>query len=143
VKSVPFNSPKILHWLTIGDVYLNLKETGSLKHFECELRIPYRYAGKEFLFSPDVFYIHDKRAHLMEVQLKALSRKEWAKKWQRWNEYFGSGAYLDAPWQRFKQGGGILPHVVVVSKQGIDVVGHGFAVPGREIQKWSHGILTT
>jgi hypothetical protein len=121
------------HWLTISDVYLALNATGLLKYFECELRIPYKQLGKEYVYAPDCFFIWNKRAYLMEVQLKALSRKEWAEKWKRWNEYFGGGHYTQAPWQRFKQGGGLVPHMVSLSQQDAEIVRCGFMVQGRDL----------
>ncbi|WP_426450689.1 replication-relaxation family protein [Paenibacillus sp. S-38] len=130
--AVPLNSPKIAHWLTIGDAYLQLQQTGMLRHLECELRIPYHYAGREYLFAPDCFLIWNRRAYLLEVQLSRLSREQWAKKWRRWNDYFGGNHYLQAPWQRFKQGGGVIPQPIILTEQSPELVLHGYAVVGRK-----------
>ncbi|MBD0381262.1 hypothetical protein ICC18_14145 [Paenibacillus sp. WST5] len=121
------------HWLTISDVYLALNATGLLKHFECELRLSYKHLLKEYVYAPDLFFIWNKRAYLMEVQLKALSRKEWGEKWKRWNEYFNNGHHLQAPWQRFKQGGGLVPHMAALSKQDPEIVRSCFGVSGRDL----------
>jgi hypothetical protein len=128
-RPVPFNTTKIRHWLTIGDCYIAMKEAGKL-HFETELHI--EYEPKKF-FSPDVFFIFGGRAYLMEVQLKRMSGKEWAQKWKRWNDYFNAGHFKTAPWQRFKKDGGLIPHMVVLTPQPKETVGHGFEVKGREL----------
>ncbi|AFC32111.1 hypothetical protein PM3016_5411 [Paenibacillus mucilaginosus 3016] len=101
------------------------------------------YSGKERVFAPDVFFIFGGRAYLMEVQIKRMSRTEWSKKWQRWNEYFGGGYYLQASWQRFKKGGGLIPNVLVNSLQEKDIVAEGFRVPGRTVETIEVSMLTT
>lgn len=124
---------KLRHWLTIGEVYTALREAGGKLYFECELREKFKHAGKEYTFAPDIFFIHGGRATLLDVQLTRMTKKEWAQKWKRWNDYFNGGHFKSAPWQRFKKDGGLIPHMVVLTPQPKETVASGFEVKGREL----------
>jgi hypothetical protein len=102
------NNRKIYHWLMFGHLYMDMWEIEKPKLFLLEQRLN---DGK---FSPDIFAIWKGRALWIEVQKSPLTSKQWAKKWDRYNDYIRSGLYRSEPWNRE---GNVKPRIVAISKQ--------------------------
>lgn len=130
MNSVPLNSPKMKHWIEITDIFINLYATGSLKYFEVELR---EHFPVKRTYSPDILFVYDNIPHLCEVQLKRLSRGEWAKKWRMANVYFNQHHYHKASWQRWSKRDPIKPQFIALTDQPSEIVENGFEVIGRKL----------
>lgn len=126
-KPLPLNATVLTHALAIGNVYLELKRTGGLLHFETELREEYTVGGKVKKYCPDAFFIYKKKPYLLEVQLTPLSSDRWAKKWETANEFF-SGPHLKASWQKYSKNP-FRPEMVVLTKQNTEIVKAGSRIP--------------
>lgn len=129
MKTIPLTSPKMKHWIEITNVFINLYKTGSLKYFEVELREDFPVKK---VYSPDILFVYKGVPYLCEVQLKRLSRGEWAKKWRMANIYFNQHHYHKASWQRWSKNP-IKPQFIAITEQKKDIVTNGFEVIGRKL----------
>lgn len=131
-RSIPLGSMKLNHYLAIADLYVILSD--KLKYFEVELREQYERLGKIKTYSPDALFVYDRGIYIAEVQLKRLSRKEWARKWSKANEFFNERYFEEASWQRWRRGDNIKPQFLCVSEQDPGIVMEGFSVSGRVLK---------
>lgn len=113
----------------------------KLKYFEVELREQYERLGKIKTYSPDALFVYDRGIYIAEVQLKRLSRKEWARKWSKANEFFNERYFEQASWQRWRKGDAIKPRFLCISVQDPGIVREGFAVSGRELKVLSQASI--
>lgn len=126
-QQVPLSTPKINHYLAIGDVYLDLMGMGGLLYFLPETRDNFTDAitGHEKKYCPDAFFVWREKVYILEVQLSACSSKEWMAKWALAWEFFSQGHHKRASWQ-IADGNTITPHhFVVVSNQHPETVTAG------------------
>lgn len=133
-STIPLSSPKVRHALALASLYLSLSQR-DLKAFDYEPMQTYLRGLESFKYAPDAFTIVDRKAYVVEVQLKPLSRKEWSRKWTKGaNVYFNRERqhFEGASWNRYA-GKAIVPHFLVVTTQPLDIVSTGFNVQGREI----------
>lgn len=118
---VPFNSPKIPHYIEIGNVYLDCLHLGELLHFTPECREPFILYGQEKEYCPDIFMIWKGRAYCIEVQLTPISSTRWGEKWKVAETFFGEGHFKRASWQKSPTKI-IKPRLVVLTKQRPETV---------------------
>jgi DNA-binding MarR family transcriptional regulator len=127
-RPIALQSNKLSHHLEITDSFLQLSQTEELKYFEIELREHFiDRSNKIKKYCPDAFFIFNGIPYLLEVQRSPLSSLRWKAKWDVALEFFESGMYKHASWQKGSEV--TQPHIVVISNQRKDVVLHGCRLP--------------
>lgn len=128
-RAIPLTIRNVEHFLSIGDVYFDLYESGNLAYFQAELREEFvNHLGKKRKYSPDAFFIYDNEPFLLEVQRSYLSRKNWAEKWKIANDFIYEGRLQQSSISDFLRNEKQLP-IVVVTEQNKDVVKTGTQLP--------------
>lgn len=118
---VALTSNKVNHYITIANVYQDLKRMGELKIWRVELREKF---GKD-VYSPDAFFVlqtaKGTKAFLLEVQESPLTTKRWGEKWAVASRFFESDDFKTASFQVIKDKV-IRPNVIVISSQQPETV---------------------
>jgi hypothetical protein len=96
------NSAKIGHFLSILEVYKELKNIGDLGTFLVEPK----YLKKGDCAEPDIYCEHRNRSFFVEVQRKLYSQKEMGDKLERYVDLFNSGIMPNP-----------FPHILILSDQ--------------------------
>ena len=118
---IRFTNRTITHTLLIADCFFALEATGKLETFQFEPRYTYPSpCGENRVYAPDAFVRFDKKHFFLEVQRTKMSAPNWAKKWERANDY--------------------VPHsnasfVLVVADQPTKTVVSGARIPIRHHKK--------
>jgi hypothetical protein len=105
-------SKKIVHWLTIGDLWQAMTHSGGRP----TVFITEPKNSCEF----DVFTIWQNRPLLIEIQRSRLSPKQWMVKWNKRKKWYSEHGYEKAPWQTDKT---INPRPVLVCTEGVKPFG--------------------
>ena len=128
-NAIPFQSNKVDHLLSIGNVFFHLHHKGGLKSFRTELREPFYSTHTSSIkkYCPDAFFHYRNELYLLEVQLTPLSTRKWRKKWELAEEFFYEGHYQKVTWHPFEKE--YIPTIVVISSQSEHVVKAGTELP--------------
>ncbi|MCQ6282126.1 hypothetical protein [Bacillus sp. EB600] len=97
------NSAKINHFLTIVDLYKELKNLGNLEMFLVEPK----YGKKGECAEPDVFLRYRKTNFFVECQRTLYSPKQMSDKLARYIDLYNSGLIATDP----------FPHVLILSEE--------------------------
>lgn len=120
------------HTLSIADLYFLIPH----HHFAFEPQCRYQ----ETYLEPDaiIYGERDGKKFLwcFEVQLTDLTKKLWAKKWEKYNTYFNDEKYFKtAPYQNWLNGKIARPsRFIVLTKQSEQQVSGGFDVDGKKLE---------
>lgn len=100
------------HWLTLGDVWMQLVFNG--------LRPEKWFTEGKEIGRFDVFTVIQRTPYLMEVQLSPLSKREWERKWYQRIEWLKQRRWKDEEWaHRFSP---LPPKVLLVTTQPMSVL---------------------
>jgi hypothetical protein len=121
-RAIPLNSNKVDHYVSIANLYQDLKRRGELRKWIVELR---EDCGKS-KYCPDAFAAikteNGTRAYLFELQLSPLPSTRWAEKWTIAQTFFENPDYLKAASFQFVEGRIIKPNIIVLSSQQPETV---------------------
>lgn len=101
------------HSLAVGDIYFTLQPS----HFMFEPIERYEHGGKKAAWAPDAVFVHGRKVYAAEVQLTPLSKKQWARKWSFYGQYFTGDHYKKASYQGWGRSGTIIPRFVAITTQ--------------------------
>lgn len=103
------NSQKINHYLSILEVYKELKRFEKVKAFQVEVKY------SKGMCEPDVFCIFQGSPFYIEVQRTVYSEKQMKEKLNRYLDLYSSGIIANEPWQPSERK--VFPHVLILSDQ--------------------------
>ncbi len=114
--SLPFLTRQTNHRLAITDYYIHLCLTEKPLFFIHEYREPMENGS---IFSPDAFFVWQRKAYFLEIQLTPISSVNWRKKWQVYERFY---RYIEKrTFQKAKLP--VAPIVHVASKQTRETIG--------------------
>jgi len=86
-RPTPLTYRNIDHILSIGNVYLEVLDSGTLRSFQYEIREKNK-TGNFKVYCPDAFVQTDTASFFLEVQRSPLSRSNWREKWKVAKAFF-------------------------------------------------------
>jgi hypothetical protein len=108
-RPIPLTYRNIDHVLAIGDVYLELLDSGTLRSFQYEIREKNKMNFFK-LYCPDAFVQTDTTSFFLEVQRSPLSRTNWREKWKIAKAFFQENPSTP---------------IITISDQKKEIVSHG------------------
>ncbi|PGM79929.1 hypothetical protein CN957_15770 [Bacillus cereus] len=102
------NSQKILHFLAIADVYVEMKKYDR----PTNLIVEPKFAEKGVI-EPDLFCVWKKSAFFVEVQRTVYNEKVMDEKISRYEAFYYSGIWKDFEWQRSNKK--VFPVIIFVT----------------------------
>lgn len=118
--SMKKNSQKIGHFLSIVEIYRDLRRTGKLRLFDVEPKL-----GKKGTVEPDIFCIWHGSPWFIEMQRSIYNEKTMKAKMSRFEQYEREGKWRKLSWQPKEA---IFPHVWVIGEKHYDINVQGFEV---------------
>ncbi|XKG87013.1 hypothetical protein LG307_14710 [Sutcliffiella horikoshii] len=103
------NSQKINHFLSILNVYKEMKRFEKTSTFQVEPKY------SKGMCEPDIFCIFQGSPFFIEVQRTVYSEKQMKEKLNRYLDLYSSGIMTNEPWQPVERK--IFPHVLILSDQ--------------------------
>lgn len=109
-SSLKRNSQKIGHFLSIIQIYRDLRQYGKLQQFDVEPKY-----GHKGTIEPDIFAIWQGSPWFIEVQCSIYSYKVMQSKLKRYEQFLQEGKWRNLAWQ--PKGKEVFPYIWIIGEK--------------------------